>query len=116
MDRDKQRLKAALLKNHNRKHSTHSCSAKFGIWLKGLKKNSYHKRGPASGEAGQRGGFKRSCKFWLEPDIELVENKKGEFTEKELNEIKKLIKIHQKTLLDQLSLFYENKEVKAIRL
>jgi hypothetical protein len=63
-----------------------------------------------------RRGFKRSCKFWLEPDIELVENKKGEFTEKELNEIKKLIKIHQRTLLDQLALFYENKEVKAIRL
>ncbi|MFD2201859.1 hypothetical protein [Shivajiella indica] len=65
MDRDKHSclqqagIKAALLKNHNRKHSTHSCSAQFGHWLKGLKKNSYHNRGPASGEAGQRESIRK---------------------------------------------------------
>jgi len=63
-----------------------------------------------------RKGFKRSCKFWLEPNIELVESKKGDFTQKELKEIEKLIQKHQRTLLDQLALFYENKDVKAIRL
>jgi hypothetical protein len=43
-------------------------------------------------------GFKRSCKFWLEPIIELDENKKGDFTDKELNEIKKLIEENLETL------------------
>lgn len=36
-------------------------------------------------------GNKTSCKFWLEPQIELDENKKGDFTSKELVEIKNLI-------------------------
>jgi hypothetical protein len=61
-------------------------------------------------------GFKRSCKFWLEPVIELDENKKGEFTEKELNEIKQLILQHKETILQQLERFYNNEPVKAIRL
>jgi hypothetical protein len=34
-----------------------------------------------------RRGFKRACKFWLEPTIEIDSNKKGEFTTIELNEI-----------------------------
>jgi len=61
-------------------------------------------------------GFKRSCKFWLEPEIELDANKTGDFTEKELNEIKSLILQHKNLLLEQLELFYDNKQVKAIRL
>ena len=63
-----------------------------------------------------RKGFKRSCKFWLEPEIELDENKRGDFNERELREIFKLIQTHKVTLMNQLTLFYQNKEVKAIRL
>jgi len=63
-----------------------------------------------------RKGFKRSCKFWLEPDIESDENKMGEFNEKELNEIKQLIVAHKETILEQLERFYNNEPVKAIRL
>jgi len=61
-------------------------------------------------------GFKRSCKFWLEPDIELDKQKSGDFSEKELNEIKGLILQHKDILLKQLDDFYNNKQVKAIRL
>ena len=61
-------------------------------------------------------GFKTSCKFWLDPEVELDKNKKGNFSEKELREIEKSIEKHKSTLLNQLSLFYQNKEVKAIRL
>ncbi|MEX2594843.1 MAG: DUF4160 domain-containing protein [Anditalea sp.] len=61
-------------------------------------------------------GFKKSCKFWLEPEVELDKNKKGDFRGKELREIEKLVEEHKTTLLNQLSLFYQNKEVKAIRL
>jgi len=61
-------------------------------------------------------GFKKSCKFWLEPEVELDKNKKGEFSDIELREIERLVVKHKTTLLNQLSLFYQNKEVKAIRL
>ena len=60
-------------------------------------------------------GFKRSCKFWLEPTIELDRNKKGDFSETELNEIKKLIEENKSILISQLELFYKNESVKAIR-
>lgn len=60
-------------------------------------------------------GFKRSCKFWLEPDIQLDVSMQGDFSEKELNEIKHLIIEHKETLLNQLELFYNNLPVKAIR-
>jgi len=61
-------------------------------------------------------GFKRSCKFWLEPEIELDDNKRGDFSERELRGISKLILTHKVTLMNQLTLFYQNEEVKAIRL
>ena len=60
-------------------------------------------------------GFKKSCKFWLEPIIEIDNNKTGDFTQKELLEIEKLIKENEKILLSQLSLFYSNQPLKAIR-
>ena len=60
-------------------------------------------------------GFKRACKFWLEPKIELDEKKKGDFSEVELNEIKKLVAEHKSILLKQLEFFYNNTPVKAIR-
>jgi len=46
----------------------------------------------------------------------LDENKKGDFNEKELNEIKNLILQHKDILLEQLGRFYNNEPVKAIRL
>ena len=61
-------------------------------------------------------GFKHSCKFWLEPIIELDENKTGSFTQKELNEIENLILENKEMLLTQLEQFYSGKQVKAIRL
>ena len=60
-------------------------------------------------------GFKRACKFWLAPKIELDEKKRGNFSEVELNEIKKLVTEHKDILLKQLELFYSNAPVKAIR-
>ena len=63
-----------------------------------------------------RRGYKKSCKFWLEPDIEPDEKKKGEFTSKELREIEKLIHQHKDMLLEQLDKFYQGKPVTAIRL
>ncbi|GAA4460565.1 hypothetical protein GCM10023093_03460 [Nemorincola caseinilytica] len=61
-------------------------------------------------------GYKRSCKFWLEPEIELDDNKTGGFSERELNEIKQLIVEHRDVLMGQLEHFYNNEPVKAIRL
>lgn len=60
-------------------------------------------------------GRKRSCKFWLEPEIDLDLNKRGNFTDIELNEIKKLIFENKETLLSQLELFYDGVSEKAIR-
>jgi len=60
-------------------------------------------------------GYKKSCKFWLEPDIELDINKTGDFTEKELREIQQLIEDNKDILLQQLERFYNNEPVKAIR-
>ena len=60
-------------------------------------------------------GYKVSCKFWLEPEVELDENKTGEFTEKELNEIRKMIIENKEVILEQLDLFYQGKPVKAIK-
>ena len=60
-------------------------------------------------------GFKRACKFWLEPEISLDASKKGDFSKSELNEITKLIFENKELLLSQLKLFYANIPVKAIR-
>ena len=62
-----------------------------------------------------RKGFKRSCKFWLEPEIHLDENKKGDFSKKEIAGIEKLISVNKGILLGQLDLFYNRQTVKAIR-
>jgi len=60
-------------------------------------------------------GFKRSCKCWLEPEVEFDVSKQGDFSTRELNEIRHLILEHKNTLLQQLELFYKNVPVKAIR-
>ena len=61
-------------------------------------------------------GYKKSCKFWLEPKVELDENKKGVFSEIELREIKKLIENNKEIILQQLNLFYKGDAVKSIRI
>lgn len=61
------------------------------------------------------GGYKKSCKFWLEPEVELDENKQGDFSEIELREIKKLIEENKELILQQLEIFYSGKPVKSIR-
>ncbi len=60
-------------------------------------------------------GYKKSCKFWLEPQVMLDENKKGDFTEIELREIRKLIEENKELILQQLELFYQGKPVKSIK-
>lgn len=60
-------------------------------------------------------GFKRACKFWLEPRIELDLSKKGDFDQKELLEIEKLIIEYKSILVSQLNSFYKFEKVKAIR-
>ncbi|MGI4805533.1 MAG: DUF4160 domain-containing protein [Janthinobacterium lividum] len=60
-------------------------------------------------------GDKTSCKFWLEPQIEIDENKKGDFAAKELLEVKKLIVENQQLLEKQLDLFHSKQTVKAIK-
>lgn len=60
-------------------------------------------------------GYKKSCKFWVEPEIELDENKKGDFTAVELREIGKLIEENKEVILQQLELFYAGQPVKSIR-
>ena len=60
-------------------------------------------------------GYKISCKFWLEPLVELDENKKGDFSVTELTEIRKLIIENNELILKQLETFYQGRPVKAIR-
>ena len=60
-------------------------------------------------------GFKRACKFWLEPLIELDGHKKGDFSDQELVEINKLIQENKAILNEQLDKFYAQLPVKAIR-
>jgi hypothetical protein len=60
-------------------------------------------------------GYKNSCKFWLEPEVKLDESKSGDFSQTELNEIRKLIIEHKGLILQQLDLFYKQQVVKAIR-
>ena len=60
-------------------------------------------------------GYKKSCKFWLEPFVELDNNKKGNFSDIELREIAKLIEENKELILKQLELFYNGKLVKSIK-
>jgi hypothetical protein len=60
-------------------------------------------------------GFKKACKFWLEPEIELDNHKVGDFKSHELNEIRDLIISNKDILMKHLDLFYANQQVRAIR-
>ena len=60
-------------------------------------------------------GYKKSCKFWLEPQIEIDENKKGDLSEIEMREVKRILEENNAVILQQLELFYQGKQVKAIK-
>ena len=60
-------------------------------------------------------GYKKSCKFWLEPEIEIDENKNGDLNEIEIREVKKLLEENKQVILQQLALFYDGQQVKAIK-
>jgi hypothetical protein len=60
-------------------------------------------------------GYKKACKFWLEPEVALDLNKKGDFGPAEINEIRKLVIEHKDLILQQLNLFYNGQPVTAIR-
>lgn len=62
-----------------------------------------------------KAGYKKSCKFWVEPEVQLDENKKGDFSEIELREIRKLIVENKELILRQLALFYKGEPVKSIK-
>ncbi len=74
----------------------------------------YEKRRHVHVTYNQR-GFKRACKFWLEPEVEIDTSKLGDFKNYELNEIRNLVIENKQLLMNQLDLFYANKVVKAIR-
>lgn len=61
-------------------------------------------------------GFKKSCKFWLEPNIELVESNKGDFSALELKEIETMIHKNKNLLLVQLEKFHNLEKVNAIQI
>jgi hypothetical protein len=60
-----------------------------------------------------KGRLTNLCKFWMEPKIEIEYN--YGFTQKELNEIEKLVNGNKEVLLKQLNQFYKGKQIKAIR-
>lgn len=60
-------------------------------------------------------GHKKSCKFWLEPEIMLDSKKQGDFTASELREIETLLREHLEEIQAQLQKFYSDQQVTAIR-
>ncbi len=60
-------------------------------------------------------GIKNLANFGFEPEIEVGENKTGDFNEIELREIAKLIEVNKELILQQLNIFYSGKPVKSIK-
>ena len=54
------------------------------------------------------------AKFWIEPKIELA--KKGDFTNKELNNIAQLIRRFDKEIKNQLKKFHSGENFKTIKI
>ncbi len=54
------------------------------------------------------------AKFWLEPKIEMVV--RGDFKDKELNTLNKLIAEHRDKIMKQLNDFYSGKNIKTIKI
>ncbi len=62
----------------------------------------------------KKGRFRKSAKFWLEPDNEMVEP--GDFTNIELNFIKKVILENRMAIINQIENFLSGKKIKIITL
>jgi len=62
----------------------------------------------------KKGRYRIAAKFWLEPEIEL--ETKGNLTNKEINEVMKIIKMNKERLVKQLEKFYNGMEIKTIRI
>lgn len=60
-------------------------------------------------------GHKKSCKFWLEPEITIDPKKKGDFTAHELREIETMLQENLVILQEQLDRFHADLKVTAIR-
>jgi hypothetical protein len=58
--------------------------------------------------------FRVSAKWWLEPDIELVNP--GNYSLKEINEIEQLINENKELLQNQIDLFLKGEKVTPIKL
>ena len=61
-----------------------------------------------------KGKFRTTAKFWLEPNIELVDA--GDFSKVEINKIRKLIKNNLSILKKQIDKFTLGKKIKTIKL
>lgn len=62
----------------------------------------------------RKGRFRYTAKFWLEPNVKLVD--KGGFKAQELKKIEKLIKENIKLLNRQIENFAAGKKIKTIKI
>ncbi len=62
----------------------------------------------------RKGRFRRTAKFWLEPEIRLVEA--GNFSKEEIRKIKKLIEQHKDLLIKQIDAFAKGEKIKTIKI
>ena len=60
----------------------------------------------------KKGRINRLCKFWIQPEIELANNRG--FSKAEINEIKKLVSSNIEIIKIQLKAFHAGKKVKSI--
>ena len=56
----------------------------------------------------RKGRFRKSAKFWLEPEIELVDP--GDFRKKEINELLNLVKANKAIIESQIRKFLSGKK------
>ena len=62
----------------------------------------------------KKGRYRKAAKFWLEPEIKLVT--RGNLSDKEINEVKKIIQMNQVKLVNQIRNFYNGLEIRTIRI
>lgn len=79
----------------------------FFIFSSDIKENRKHVH-----LSSRRGKSRNIAKFWLEPEVVVAEA--GGFSEKELNEIKKVIVEHLDVLNKQIDAFFAGKRIKLI--
>ena len=61
----------------------------------------------------RKGNRRYVAKFWLEPEIKLL--KRGNLSDKELTEARKLINENYDTLIKQINKFMRGKKIKTIK-